>query len=70
MTGTLDIHGVQQEVTWEVQARREANVITALATLEFAFADFEITPPNIAGFVSVSDEGTLQVQLVAQLEEA
>jgi hypothetical protein len=28
---------------------------------------FEITPPNIAGFVSVSDEVTLQVQLVAEL---
>jgi polyisoprenoid-binding protein YceI len=66
LTGILEIHGVQREVVWEVEAVRQGNVITALATLPFAFSDFEITPPNIAGFVSVEDEGTLQVQLVAQ----
>jgi polyisoprenoid-binding protein YceI len=66
LTGTLDLHGVQREVTWEVQARRESDVITALATLTIAFADFDITPPNIAGFVSVEDEATLQVQIIAQ----
>jgi polyisoprenoid-binding protein YceI len=66
LTGTLDLHGVQRELTWEVKARREASVITALATVTFSFADFNITPPNIAGFVSVGDEATLQVQLVAQ----
>jgi polyisoprenoid-binding protein YceI len=67
LAGTLDLHGVQREVTWEVQARRQGNVISALATVTFLFSDFDITPPNIAGFVSVSDEATLQVQLVAQL---
>jgi polyisoprenoid-binding protein YceI len=67
LTGTLDLHGVQREVTWEVQARRESDVITALATLTVAFADFDITPPNIAGFVSVEDQATLQVQLIAQV---
>ncbi|MCH8850442.1 MAG: YceI family protein [Chloroflexi bacterium] len=67
LTGTLDLHGVQREVTWEVEAIREANVISALATVTFSFADFGIVPPNIAGIVSVADEATLQVQLIAQL---
>jgi polyisoprenoid-binding protein YceI len=67
LTGTLDLHGIQREVTWEVLARREGSVISALATLPFRFEDFGITPPNIAGFVSVEDGGTLQVQLIAQL---
>jgi polyisoprenoid-binding protein YceI len=67
LTGMLDLHGVEKEVTWDVQARREGNVMTALATVEFAFADFNITPPNIAGFVSVEDTVTLQVQVVAEL---
>ncbi|MEX0786526.1 MAG: YceI family protein [Dehalococcoidia bacterium] len=67
LTGTLDLHGVQREVSWEVEARREGNVISALATVSFAFSDFNITPPNIAGFVSVSDEATLQVQVIAQV---
>ena len=67
LTGTLDLHGVQRAVTWEVAAVRESNVISALATVTFSFADFDITPPNIAGIVSVADEATLQVQLIAQL---
>lgn len=66
LAGTLDLHGVQRDVTWEVKARRQGNVITALATVKFPLSDFNITPPNIAGFVSVGDEATLQVQLVAQ----
>jgi polyisoprenoid-binding protein YceI len=66
LTGTMDLHGVQKEITWEVKARRDGDVITALATVNFAYADFNITPPNIAGFVSVEDDVTLQVQIVAQ----
>lgn len=66
LTGTLDLHGVQKEVTWEVKARRQGNVISALATLPFRFDEYNIEPPNIAGFVSVEDHGTLQVQLIAK----
>jgi polyisoprenoid-binding protein YceI len=66
MTGMLDLHGVQKEVTWEVKAKRDGNVITALATLTFNFGDFNIPILNIANFVSVQDGVTLQVQVVAQ----
>lgn len=67
MTGLLTLHGVTKEVTWDVQARREGNGISALATVNFLYSDFGITPPNIAGFVSVEDDVTLQVQIVAEL---
>jgi len=67
LTGVLDLHGVQNEVTWDVQAVREANVISALATVNFLYADFGITPPNIAGFVSVADNVRLQMQIIAEL---
>jgi polyisoprenoid-binding protein YceI len=66
LTGTLELHGVQREVTWEVKARREGNVITALATLTVNFADFNITAPTFFDIVSIDDKATLQVQLVAQ----
>jgi polyisoprenoid-binding protein YceI len=66
LSGTLDLHGVKKDVTWDVKARREGNVITALATVEFKFADFGIPVLNIADFVSVQDAVTLQVQVVAQ----
>ncbi len=66
LTGTLDLHGIQREVTWKVEALRVANVITALATVTIAFADYGITPPSVGGFTLVGNEATLQVQLVAE----
>jgi polyisoprenoid-binding protein YceI len=66
LAGTLDLHGVQKDVTWEVKARRDGNVMTALATTNFLFEDFGIPVLNIAGFVSVQEDVTLQVQIVAQ----
>lgn len=65
MTGELDLHGVTKEVTWEVEARREGNVINALATTNFRYEDFGIPVLNVAGIVSVEDDVTLQVQIIA-----
>jgi polyisoprenoid-binding protein YceI len=66
LTGMLDLHGVQKEVTWEVKARRDGNVITGLATTSFKYGDFNIPILNIANFVSVQDGVTLQATIVAQ----
>jgi polyisoprenoid-binding protein YceI len=66
MTGMLDLHGVQKEITWDVEARREGNLITALATTNFLYADFNIPVLNVGGFVSVEDDVTLQMQIIAQ----
>ena len=66
LTGTLDLHGVQKEVTWEVKAVRQGNVISVLATVTVAFADFNMTAPTFAQIVSIDDKATLQVQLIAQ----
>jgi polyisoprenoid-binding protein YceI len=66
LTGILDLHGVQKEVTWDVKARRAGNVITATATLNFPYSDFNIPVLNIGGFVTVEEDVTLQVQIVAQ----
>lgn len=66
LTGIMDLHGVQKEITWDVQARRDGNVITGLATTSFKYGEFNIPVLNIANFVSVQDGVTLQVQIVAQ----
>ena len=66
LSGTLDLHGVKKDVVWDVKAKRDGNIITALATITFKFADFNIPVLNIANFVSVEDAVTLQVQVVAQ----
>jgi polyisoprenoid-binding protein YceI len=68
LQGTLDLHGVKKEITWVVKARKLSGVITALATVTFPFEDFNLSPPNIGGFVSVQDHITLQVQIVAQAQ--
>jgi polyisoprenoid-binding protein YceI len=66
LTGMLEIKGVQREVTWHVKAKRDRNVITALATLNFRYADFDVPVLNIGGFVTVEEDVTLQVQVTAQ----
>ena len=69
LTGMLDLHGVQKEVTWDTKAKRDANVITALATLkDIRYDDFNIQKLNIGGFVSVQDTVSIQVSVVAQQE--
>lgn len=67
MTGIMTLHGVEKEVTWEVKARRDGDIMTALATINILYADFGITPPEVAGFVSVEDNVTLQMDIVATL---
>jgi polyisoprenoid-binding protein YceI len=68
LRGTLDLHGVKKQITWDVKARKQGGVITALATVTFPFEDFNLSPPSIGGFVSVQDHITLQVQIVAQAQ--
>lgn len=39
--------------------------MTALATITIFYTDFDITKPDIGGFVSVEDDVTLQMDIVA-----
>jgi polyisoprenoid-binding protein YceI len=66
LTGLTELAGVERELTWDLIARRSGDVITALATVNFLYADFDIPLLNIAGFVSVEEDVTLQVQLIAE----
>ena len=65
LTGMLDLHGVEREVTWDVKARKEDAALSALATVTFKYADFNIPQLNIANFVSVAEDVTLQVSIIA-----
>ena len=64
LVGDLTLHGVTKGVTIPAQARLDGSSIEVVGSLTFPFADFAIEPPNIAGFVSVHDEGTLEFKLV------
>jgi polyisoprenoid-binding protein YceI len=67
MTGVLDLHDVQRDVTWELEIYRQGDAISALATTTIAFSDFDISPPTFAGLVSIDDQATLQAQIIAEL---
>jgi polyisoprenoid-binding protein YceI len=62
--GDLTLHGVTRQVEVPVQARWDgSSTIKVVGTLDIAFADYDIDPPNVGGFVSVEDEGELELQL-------
>lgn len=65
LTGMLEIHGVQKEMTWDVKVKQDQGILSGLATIKFKYSDFGINKPDIAGFVSVEDEVTIQIQLFA-----
>ncbi len=68
LTGKLTIHGVDKDVTFDVQATRAGGDLTATATLNptVKFGDFGMPVPAAPGRVlSVVDEIKLVVDLVA-----
>ena len=46
-----------------LQARRSGKTIDVVGSLEIAFADYDIVAPSFAGFVTVDDQGTIELQL-------
>jgi polyisoprenoid-binding protein YceI len=58
--GDLTLHGVTKTVDIPAKAQLNGAVIQVQGALEFPFSDFGINAPNIAGFVSVEDHGTLE----------
>lgn len=66
VTGMMTIRGVTRPQTFAVEARLTGGVLTAHATTDFTWADYQIPAPNIGGFVQVEDNVRIEVLLVAQ----
>ena len=61
LTGDLTLHGVTKSVQIPAQAQLVGNTMQVAGSLTFSLADFQISPPNVGGFVlSIADEGTLE----------
>jgi polyisoprenoid-binding protein YceI len=56
----LTLHGVTKTVDIPAQAQLNGTVIQVAGSLTFPFSDYQINAPNIGGFVSVEDHGTLE----------
>jgi len=61
LVGDLDLHGVKKSVSIPAKAQLVNGTISVAGSLNFPLSDFNVTPPNIGGFiVSIEDNGTLE----------
>jgi polyisoprenoid-binding protein YceI len=61
LVGDLDLHGVKKSVSIPAKAQLVNGTISVAGSINFPLSDFNITPPNIGGFiVSIEDNGTLE----------
>jgi polyisoprenoid-binding protein YceI len=58
--GDLTLHGVTKTVDIPARAQLNGNLVQVQGTLSFPFSDYNIVAPNIGGFVTVQDNGTLE----------
>ncbi len=58
--GDLTLHGVTRTIDIQAQAQLSGSVIQVAGSYTFPFTDYQINAPNIAGFVAVQDNGTLE----------
>ncbi|HUG05004.1 MAG TPA: YceI family protein [Candidatus Limnocylindria bacterium] len=71
LTGQMTLHGRTKEVTFDVQAKRSGDELTATATASpsWQFADFGMTAPSVPfRVVSIVDELRVAVDLVATMK--
>lgn len=61
LVGDLTLHGVTKAVEIPAQAQYNDGRIQVAGSLTFPLADFDITAPNVGGFIlSIADEGALE----------
>ena len=58
--GDLTLHGVTKSVDIPARTQLSGGLIQIAGSLAFPFSDFGINPPNVGGFVTVEDNGTLE----------
>jgi polyisoprenoid-binding protein YceI len=63
-TGDFTLHGVTKQITIPIQARWDGSTIEIVSSFPVQFSDYSIQAPSIGGFVSVQDNGTVELKLV------
>jgi polyisoprenoid-binding protein YceI len=62
-TGDLTLHGVTNSVQVPLTVTRSGDVVAVTSGIVVNFADYDITPPSSFLVLSVSDHGTMELQL-------
>lgn len=61
--GDFTLHGVTKRVTIPVEARWDGRDIQVVGHIPIVFANYDMDPPNIGGFVTVRDRGEMEFQV-------
>jgi polyisoprenoid-binding protein YceI len=61
--GDFTLHGVTKRVTIPVEARWDGRDVQVVGHIPIVFADYDMDPPNIGGFVTVKDRGEMEFQI-------
>jgi polyisoprenoid-binding protein YceI len=65
LVGDLTLHGVTKSVEIPAQAQLTNGQIQVAGSLSFPLSEFDITAPNVGGFIlSIADEGALEFRVV------
>jgi polyisoprenoid-binding protein YceI len=62
LVGDMTLHGVTNEVTWNVVATFTGDVVAGRAVTTLTFAPFKMAKPSLARLLSVDDKIQLEVQ--------
>jgi polyisoprenoid-binding protein YceI len=62
--GDLSIHGTTRSLTIPMTAKLNGSQIEVAGSITFPFSQFNMTPPNIGGFVSVQNNATMEFDLL------
>ena len=62
LIGDMTLHGVTQEVTWNVVATFGNDSVAGRATTTLQFATFKLTKPSLARLLSVDDQVELEIE--------
>ncbi|WP_099039229.1 YceI family protein [Mycobacterium neglectum] len=57
---SLTVKGASRDVTAKVDVQRSGDTIVAAGSVPVTWTDFNVTPPDFAGFVTVEPTGTIE----------
>jgi len=60
MPVSLTVKGVSRDITAKVNVQRAGDTIVAAGSVPVTWTDFNVTPPDFAGFVTVEPTGTIE----------
>lgn len=65
LVGNLSIHGIEKQVGWDATVTLEEGGLSGSATTVIQFADFEVDKPVMGPVMSIEDDVTLTIDIVA-----